>query len=590
MIFYFKVSGDCLELIEVKDRAYSGNVNSYICRFELDGKWQGLDCFATFGTGDKFYTVVVTSSGEAVIPEEALLAGETLVVGLFGTNAGGENYVRLSTGFAEIQVGQGAYIPDATAPALPAPDVWEELICRNIPKIGENGNWYIWDIPSGEYRDSGVSASGEDNHDAILLAMYNEVIEPSPEDWFIVDENDPSSIVGFNLDGYGDTLWEEDAIIFPYEINGVGIRKIHFSYFDYQLSANTIRFPNCITEICMEGTAIGVIAYHVESINIPTSCAYLSGMCFSNMAALKEVISPIKPNWELVMGSGCFSDCYSLNNIDTIIDGIKEIPDAAFYHCGGVKNVVIPESVEKIGGEALAFVNDGSFNCITILNADCDLSYEGFIFSNEEYYPKVIKGYTGSTAEELARKIGVKFVSLDMISGDWNQNDETATDYINNRTHYDATYYIGGVEVQNLADDEPEVTFEYPLETGKEYRYLFDFTYVDKENEDDPYYHEKEEGTFVITELPEEGQTLELTIGGRKGQLEYDGVYYSWKMDIDSWPAYSGILSFYGGELKKLDEKYIPDTVARKAEFDSIDEALDRIIAIQESLIGGESV
>ncbi len=161
MIFYFKVSGDCLELIDVKDRAYSGNVNSYICRFELDSNWQGLDCFATFGTGDKFYTVVVTSSGEAVIPEEALLAGETLMVGLFGTNAGGENYVRLSTGFAEIQVGQGAYIPDATAPALPAPDVWEELICRNIPKIGENGNWYIWDISSGEYRDSGVSVSGD---------------------------------------------------------------------------------------------------------------------------------------------------------------------------------------------------------------------------------------------------------------------------------------------------------------------------------------------------------------------------------------------------------------------------------------------
>ena len=258
-----------------------------------------------------------------------------------------------------------------------------------------------------------ISLDNTNKDDTTLLAMYNEIIEPSPEDWFVVDENDPSTIVGFNLDDYGDTLWEEDEIVFPYEINGVGIRKIHFSYFSYQLQATKIRFPNCITEIRTEGTCFGLFAYNVESINIPTSCEYLSDMCFADMAALKEVISPIKPNWELTMGSGCFYACSALNNIDTIIDGLKEIPDAAFSDCSGVSNVILPESIERVGVDSLAFVDGGNFNCLTVLNPSCDFPAEGVTFTYEERYPKVIKGYTGSTAETLANEIGVTFVSLD---------------------------------------------------------------------------------------------------------------------------------------------------------------------------------
>ena len=270
------------------------------------------------------------------------------------------------------------------------------------------------DKTNDKLNDIKIPESASSNRDAVLLAMYNEIIEPSPEEWFAVDKNEPSKIIGFNLDDYGDTLWDEKEIIFPYEINGVSIKKIIFPYIDYALSATKMRFPNCITEIGVAmGTAFGTFAYNVESINIPTSCERISDMCFASMASLKEVISPIKPNWELVMGSGCFASCHSLNNIDTIIDGLKEISDAAFADCSGIRNITLPESIERVGVDSLGCVDSGLFNCLTVLNPDCAFPAEGVTFMYEERYPRVIKGYTGSTAEELANKIGVPFVSLD---------------------------------------------------------------------------------------------------------------------------------------------------------------------------------
>ena len=51
------------------------------------------------------------------------------------------------------------------------------------PKIGENGNWYIWDQAKGEYVDSGTSAKPEDV--SIATATVPGKVAPSAEDFTI---------------------------------------------------------------------------------------------------------------------------------------------------------------------------------------------------------------------------------------------------------------------------------------------------------------------------------------------------------------------------------------------------------------------
>ena len=102
MIFYFKALGDELKLTEVKNKAYTGNVNSYICEFDLSEDWDGLSVFAVFSGGDDAYTVLLSEDMHCKIPVEMLSAVGTCAVGLFGTNASEDNLMRISTGLRRI--------------------------------------------------------------------------------------------------------------------------------------------------------------------------------------------------------------------------------------------------------------------------------------------------------------------------------------------------------------------------------------------------------------------------------------------------------------------------------------------------------
>ncbi len=158
MIFHFKIEGDNLEMIPVKEEAYTGNVNTYTCLCEFDEAWDSMEKFAVFTDGEKSYAVIVPEDRLVKIPNEAVVAGKLLRVGFFGDSLSETDFRRISTGLAEITVKEGAYTAEKTSPEIPEPDLWERLVNRNIPQLGGNGNWWIWDITAGEYRDSGVSA------------------------------------------------------------------------------------------------------------------------------------------------------------------------------------------------------------------------------------------------------------------------------------------------------------------------------------------------------------------------------------------------------------------------------------------------
>lgn len=368
MFFHFMITGDTLELISVKETAYTGNVNVYLCDCEFDEEWEGTDKFAVFANGEKSVTALVSEDNRVAVPFELLESGKSISVGFFGTSGEGENFKRISTGFAEVRVSDGAYVAESSIPEVPEPDLWEQLINRNIPKIGGNGNWYVWDSSAREYRDSGSAATAaytkETAYDsATLLAMYNEILKPSPAEWFTVSGD---TIMGFNMDN--EDFNNATLLVFPYEINGVGIRHLDIdAWWDIvgkgvgvELRRNSnikkVIIPNCIKD--MQGEYFGQIFPNMASVNIPTGCASI--------------------------GKGFFKGC-------------------------AVKNITIPESVTQIGSEALNIgiaVNPG---CVTVLNPDCKI--DGSAFGIQPNV--IIKGYTGSTAEKVAESLGAHFVSLE---------------------------------------------------------------------------------------------------------------------------------------------------------------------------------
>ena len=163
MIFYFKIEGDTLKLLDVKDRASTGNVNSYICDFSKNDDWEALQAFAVFGVEDRMYCAAI-SENRCYIPHEILENEGEILVGVYGTNASESNLKRISTNLERITVNKGAYREEFISSTPSELNMWETLLNKNIPKIGQNKKWYIWDVEAGEYVDSGILAEGKDGY------------------------------------------------------------------------------------------------------------------------------------------------------------------------------------------------------------------------------------------------------------------------------------------------------------------------------------------------------------------------------------------------------------------------------------------
>ena len=92
------------------------------------------------------------------------------------------------------------------------------------------------------------------------------------------------------------------------------------------------------------------------------------------------------------IGDNAFSWCESLTNL-TISEGVEHIGEAAFFRCNSLNEVTIPRSVTQIDMHAFGwdYVDD-------------------YDVRNENL---VIKGYSGTAAEQYARDNGFKCILLD---------------------------------------------------------------------------------------------------------------------------------------------------------------------------------
>ena len=128
-----------------------------------------------------------------------------------------------------------------------------------------------------------------------------------------------------------------------------------------------------------------------------------------------------------VMRDGTFNNCQNLTSVK-LSNSLKKINTETFYHCSslttleipnsveeiasvtfcysGIKEIVIPESVTRIG--ICAFEDITDFKSITILNPDCNI--------RSCIKDGTVIGYTSSTAQKFAEENGLIFKSLDEIS------------------------------------------------------------------------------------------------------------------------------------------------------------------------------
>ena len=171
------------------------------------------------------------------------------------------------------------------------------------------------------------------------------------------------------------------------------------------------------------------------------------------------------------------------------------------------------------------------------------------------------------TKYSLKMKEYIDSVAVQPVQTDWSQNDETAADYIKNRTHYEA--FDREVLVPELTLDFNELVQDSVGFLGS-YRamdftyYIMNFTIGDK---------------YVIVFDGQEYQFIANDIGCLKDPINYttapihlsQGSMGAMNYYVKEPGTHTvSVLHLIPGAVKQLDEKFIPDTIARTSDIPAV--------------------
>lgn len=152
------------------------------------------------------------------------------------------------------------------------------------------------------------------------------------------------------------------------------------------------------------------------------------------------------------------------------------------------------------------------------------------------------------------------------VQSDWNQDEDTAIDFIKNKTHYDSKKFL--VEQVYTLDDNgyyEERNPSFTLEMGVEYEVIFDDVVYQCIGYD--CYGNEEYGAYVgngsyFNRLGTNEEPFCIW-----SEEYYDGHVLKIRAEV---PGSHKIIIFKG-KLKQLDEKFIPDSIARKTDIPAVD-------------------
>ena len=127
----YAVTGQNIETTETA-MLVAGTVNVYTARFALDEAWDGLQRTAVFAV-DGITREQLLEDDACTVPWEALVAGNRLRVGVYGTKADG---TRLPTIWTERRL----YINPGAGPTQEAADPSPTLVEQLLGRIGDPAN------------------------------------------------------------------------------------------------------------------------------------------------------------------------------------------------------------------------------------------------------------------------------------------------------------------------------------------------------------------------------------------------------------------------------------------------------------------
>ena len=143
--------------------------------------------------------------------------------------------------------------------------------------------------------------------------------------------------------------------------------------------------------------------------------------------------------------------------------------------------------------------------------------------------------------------------TLSLASVDWEQNDETAFDYIKNRPFYEYTSTVTLVDNLTNGDYTSGSTPQCNFIPGKSYSVEFNGTlYTDLICRFD--------GSYNIIASEDTGQPFYIDDDGGNSLYVNSGSVNEWTLSIYTT----------GTAIQKLDEKFIPDTIARTSDIEDI--------------------
>ena len=174
------------------------------------------------------------------------------------------------------------------------------------------------------------------------------------------------------------------------------ITKIEMNTFAKCFNLKSVVLPNTIREI---DSYAFQYCRSLTSINIPSSLKEINRAVFEGCSSL---VSIDLKNCESI-SSYTFSGCTNLQNVKMEkCRGIGNI----FRYCTSLKEIRIPESVQFISGDA--FRGCSSLEKVYVCNSNTEIAINAF-----DVTPKLtVYGYSGSTAQDFARRQGARFQDI----------------------------------------------------------------------------------------------------------------------------------------------------------------------------------
>ena len=328
----FNAIGDKL-ILSTHRSVNSGSYGYYTLEFTFDEEWEGLiPHIVVIENGVQRADEVIVDNVHKLTTTE----GGIIMIGVYGLDSNGEKC--LSSDYECIEVKKGAYTGGYSMPK----DIWDayqQVIVGYVnrveeaqahgPIIGTNGNWHLWDVTTGSYKDTGINASGSGgttDKAAERLQYYGSIdIYPSPANLFTFS---------FDEDNLTATIKKS-----------TGTGRVAVPY-QYEKDGKIYKVTNIDNLAFRDNTGL-------SEIIIPYGVIELGGATFYGCSALKKAVLP---DGITSLDVGVFGECVSLTDIN-IPKTVINIREDAFLHCYGLKSINIPVSVTNLENYAFRGVH-----------------------------------------------------------------------------------------------------------------------------------------------------------------------------------------------------------------------------------------